>query len=403
LGDFTKRLIAAAAAGALLFGATGVCAQEVLLAKPQMTTASRQADIKDCRAIYDGKPRDPAMMAELPTDADAPRPVYGAIYVPAPSGPAPTGYSTGMAIGVGLVAVAMMDQMEWEKALDRCMRLKGYVVARLTRKELAEFRELLPIDQDGYIDTLIRSGRLAEAARPLVARLPEAPGKGFWRIVPGSVRLEPQPGKRKETLATAKAVFSQEARLKEALVVEPGKLEIPAGATFFGSGRLEPDLKVTEPAWCTLLGAAAGRDEGAVLCLVYGNDGYQVFVVKPQDAAPLVGKPRIEALPTAVDLVLLEAPATAPASVTYAVANNTDWSESLVGTAAFADEKLAVDTYLVNASPGVDRTRKGKVPSPDIDAGPVALVIGEQAVTVSALGKGGGRLFEIRLDGSASP
>ena len=155
----------------------------------------------------------------------------------------------------------------------------------------------------------------------------------------------------------------------------------------------------TMPAWCALLDETAGRDKGAVLCLVYGNDGYQVFVVDPKDAAPLVGKPRIDALATPIDLVLADEPISAPVSVTYAVTNNADWSETLIGSAAFAGARVPIDTRVVNAARGVDKPRKGKAPAPDIDAGPVTLDIGGQRVAVSLSDQGKGRLFETRLDG----
>ena len=202
------------------------------------------------------------------------------------------------------------------------------------------------------------------------------------------------------TLA-ARAVFSKEARLSSAFVVEPGKLEIPAGAAFFRSSRSVPDLMATMPAWCALLDETAGRDKGAVLCLVYGNDGYQVFVVDPKDAAPLVGKPRIDALATPIDLVLADEPIAAPVTITYAVTNNADWSENLVASAEFAGARLPIDTRVVNVARGVDTARKGKAPQPDIDAGPVSVDIGGRHVAVS-LSEGKGRLFEMRLTGEAA-
>jgi hypothetical protein len=198
----------------------------------------------------------------------------------------------------------------------------------------------------------------------------------------------------------ARAALAQQARLKTPLSV--GTLVSPAGATFFRTLANPASVEWAQVAWCTLADSAASAGKARLLCLLNGNDGYRAVLAPPSQATLVTTRPLDELVTTAVVLEPVPETAAADFPVDYKVMAKYP-RETLEGEARWGEAVIPVETHLINASYGVDRVAKNRSPQPDIDARPVVVGIGGQAVEVSATGKGRGRLFQTRIGADVGP
>jgi len=261
--------------------AHSACAAERILAKANITLAIRDADDAQCWNVAKGQTVDTSqtyLVASQITRSQA------SAITPGIS----QGAATIRGAVVGMIAAQIEAEASQKRAYAYCMQKAGYVYARLTAAEQKTY-DLMPDSQRRvWLDAFLRSQRADEATRRLTPELPKNSDGPTFVIVPGSVRPMNGPRRPGEQVLTARAT-TQALRLKTPFTYDGGKITVAAEEIFLPARITVPapivngmSVSTSEPGWCGAATIAKAKVQEEAICLIDGNDGYQVVLIGPQ-------------------------------------------------------------------------------------------------------------------------